>query len=893
MRLLRFPIVFVALAGLNTAPVWPASAPRILPGPPPVVSPRSSSPLRPISSPADVCGTRVEATAELLEEHSARVQAEPLPTPHSTDAGEIAVLEDDGTFYYLDGGGNSLVDLASVTRAFYRTHGDDYDLLAVYLSSGLNAWLGSATALAAAYPIRNAIQGIGLDAFDLGAGFGSPGRLQTVMSMNGLHRYPADPDEDIGGDTFSTMDVFLHELGHRWLAYVRVDSAGASSATLLGRDYQHWSFFFDSDSSLMEGCNWSSPAPDSFRTDGVSRGFGALDLYLMGLRSKAATDSFFVVDSPTAFDPPGTYIPITSPFVGLGCRGQAHFYSIDDVEAENGPRVPDASAAPHTFRVGVLLLTTRGSDATPSDLAKLESIRSRMAPDFASGTFGFGSIDATLDSHAGRVCIAHTPLADTEDPLSPRPLGARITIAQAGIPIALDPTSVRAWWRGPGGGPFSPIPLSAAGTDSFAGALPPLPPGGAAEYYLEASSDSAGIVGLDPPAGPLGPHAYFVGPDDTPPVIAHARIGAQAAARLPQTVLARVTDNLERDSVWIERSVDGGPTTSLATATAGRDSFAASLGAGLVAGQRIAYRFVARDRAAIPNLAFSNPAFDTLVVGTDWRHEFENGADGFTHLPQWYSFRDAWHLSTQDASPGGGTSWKCGATDSAYYAPHLDAYLATPTITGIVPGTTLRFDHRYDAEASSGNYAWDGLRIEIQQGAGAWLLLTPIGGYSHQFRSNLNPFQGTPCWSGNSGGWKSVAADLTPYGPGPVRVRFRMLTDNWQGGEGWFIDHVAVTFGSAPLDVPQTRGPIAFGIPWPNPSHGVLQLELSSERTTPVEWSLYDIAGRRVAVLWKGAFAAGSRELRVTLPKLAGGLYFSQVTLGGRERATHRVAVLR
>src|SRR5262249_14159092 len=73
------------------------------------------------------CGTRLESAVDMLLAHDARVEGAPLPTPNSTDAGEIAVLEDDGTFFYTDKNGNQILDLVSAARAFYRTHGDDYD----------------------------------------------------------------------------------------------------------------------------------------------------------------------------------------------------------------------------------------------------------------------------------------------------------------------------------------------------------------------------------------------------------------------------------------------------------------------------------------------------------------------------------------------------------------------------------------------------------------------------------------------------------------------------------------------------------------------------------------------------------------------------------------------
>jgi hypothetical protein len=895
-RLHAIPAAPLALAFLLALAGGAGAAPLPSPRTPP---PRPVGPLSLAPAETDVarpgfCGTRLEAVTELLQENLARPEAEPLPTPHSADVGDIAVLEDDATFFFTTKNGDPVLDLAQAARAFYRTHGDDYDCLAVYLASGLGTWLGSPTALAGAYPVRNQIQGIGLDPFDIGAGFGSAARLELLLSMNGLGRYPADPDANIGGDTFSTMDVLLHEFGHRWLAYTLADSAGTASRALLGRDLSHWNFFLDADSSLMEGCDWARPAPDSFRTDGVSSMFSPLDQYLMGLRPPSETGSVFTVNDPTAFDPPGIYVNYTSPFVGLGCRGRAYLWGPADIEAVYGPRLPDAEHAPHSFRVAFALVVARDSSARPTDLAQLDTIRTRSARYFERATEGRGTLDCTLLSRAGQVVIRHEPLRDTEDALSARPVGARVGIAQAGIPIALDPGSVGAHWRGGTTGAFTAIPMSPAAGDSFAALLPALPGGGTAQYYLYAASDSAGIEAFDPPAGPAAPHAYTVGPDLTPPVVAHHAVATQGRDRLPQSLLARVTDNLGVDSVWVEFTADSGPLTKVAASRAGRDSFAVSLGGSLGAGGRLAYRFVARDRAAAHNLAYSNSVPDTLVAGCDWLLDFENGGDGLTHGHYWYSYRDAWHLSQQQSSPPGGSAWKCGAEDTLLYPPHLDAVLYLPVIARVDPGVRLVFEHRYGLEQANGVYAWDGARIEGQIGSGAWQVLAPAAGYTHRFYLNSNPFQrDTPCWSGSSGGWRSETVDLTPLAPGPARVRFRMLADDFMGGEGWFVDHVRVEFPETTLSVPAISR-VALGSPWPNPARAALRQSLSLTRPSVVEWSLYDLAGRRVATLWKGAAPAGGFELSGALPAaLPSGLYFARLVLDGRVARSDRIAILR
>lgn len=887
------PLVLLAVGGvlaLRAAGGLAAPAPQVLRVPPAARTGLADAATP--HGPGAVCAARADAAAAILAAHLARPASVPQPTTYSTDTNGIAVLEDDGTFFFSDKNNNVNLDLAAVSQAFYRDHGDDYDVLAIYLASGLTAWLGSPTAVADANLVRNAVQGIGLETFDVGAGFGSPARLRTLLCMNGLQNYLDDPNAIRPGDTFSELGVLAHEFGHSWLAYTWVDSAGSPSPALLGRDYQHWGFFFDSDSSFMEGNDWARAGPDSFVTDGSTDAFGTLDLYLMGLITHADIDSFFVVNDPANLDPPGNYVPGSGSQRGVGCDGVATWWRIADIEAANGPRVPDGTAAPHAFRMATILVTPHGAAPTAADLTKLGALRAAFGPAFATATRGRGSVDLSLDSRAGQVVIAHRPLPDTEDGLSPRPVGARVAIAQGGIPLTLDASSVRAYVRASGGA-YTPVAFSPAGPDSFAGMLPAYPTGTDVEYYLFAASDSTGIDATDPPAGGAAPHRYHVGPDLTPPVIVRALVPAQGAGHLPQTVLARVTDNVGVDSVWVEWSVNGGVPGSTPATPAGRDSFAASLPLAQP-GQRIAWRFAALDRALAHNLAYSNPGFDTLVVLRDWFSDFENGPEGFFSAPQWYSYRDAWHLTDEDASPAGGTSWKCGAWGPGDYAPHLDSNLYSPVLDSLPSGTVLRFDHRYDLEQSDSVFAFDGARVEGQVSGGSWQILTPTLAYGHQFASNSNPFQmGAPCWSGHSGGWRTETVDLTPLAPGPARIRFRMLADDFIGDQGWFVDRVRIQFPGEPTAAGPASPRLAIGRPWPNPARGVLRLSLTLAAEARAEWALVDIAGRRACALWSGTVPRGGFELAARLPALAPGLYFARLKLDGRVAATHRVAIVR
>src|SRR4029077_562001 len=133
------------------------------------------------------------------------------------------------------------------------------------------------------------------------------------------------------------------------------------------------------------------------------------------------------------------------------------YWNVSDIEAVNGPRVPDAASAPHAFRVAFVLVTAHGNAASSSDLAKLEAIRSRFTPYFAAATHYRGTADCSLDSHAGRVCIAPPPPPDLEHAAPSRTVRARVLLSHAGIPIAVDPASVRLLWRPQFGGAFNSV----------------------------------------------------------------------------------------------------------------------------------------------------------------------------------------------------------------------------------------------------------------------------------------------------------------------------------------------------------------------------------------------------------------------------------------------------
>jgi hypothetical protein len=194
---------------------------------------------------------------------------------------------------FREGVPNAQVDTFALSKEFYRTHPDKYDMLVVFTDFVVHL-LNEGT-LAFHKHIKNETRGIGLDTFDLSSRAGSAGELESLLMMNrvglywptaenlvnppiqmfflGLtpHLFGAPPGSDrlalrarlLGttrGDLglygpftiglTSPMSALAHEVGHRWLSFTRfvhpTTGIGPDSLDLLKSNPGHWNFFLNS-----------------------------------------------------------------------------------------------------------------------------------------------------------------------------------------------------------------------------------------------------------------------------------------------------------------------------------------------------------------------------------------------------------------------------------------------------------------------------------------------------------------------------------------------------------------------------------------------------------------------------------------------------------------------
>jgi hypothetical protein len=260
----------------------------------------------------------------------------------------------------------STLDTIAAAKKFYATHGDSFDQILLWTDQRLTR----GGTFAYEDTVANEVRGIGESIYDLSREFGSAGRLRSMVVMDYVAKYPDDPTQKFLGEN-NTLSVLGQEVGHRWLAYMGFrDRTGRRSDALLGRDLAHWSFFFNSEASVMEGNEIQDLGGGQFKTVDAVKRFSRLDQYAMGLIPPGGVPTMFYVESPSSGQ-----LPDDAPKIGVSFTGTRRDLLIDDIVAVNGPRLPAAQDSPKTHRQAFVYIVSNGRTMDPAQVAKVDSIR--------------------------------------------------------------------------------------------------------------------------------------------------------------------------------------------------------------------------------------------------------------------------------------------------------------------------------------------------------------------------------------------------------------------------------------------------------------------------------------------------------------------------------------
>jgi hypothetical protein len=140
----------------------------------------------------------------------------------------------------------------------------------------------------------------------------------------------------------------------------------------------------------MEGNDIMELPGGLFETVAATERFSSLDQYIMGLIPPEDVGPLFFVRD--ASNPQ----PESAPQIGIEFAGQRVDFTVDDIVAAEGARVPAAKDAPKTFNMAFVLVGTEGQPVRSESIDKLKVIANEWVKYFKSATDGNGEVSIKL-----------------------------------------------------------------------------------------------------------------------------------------------------------------------------------------------------------------------------------------------------------------------------------------------------------------------------------------------------------------------------------------------------------------------------------------------------------------------------------------------------------------
>lgn len=315
----------------------------------------------------------------------------PNPTPPSPPGpasyDDIAQIVRTDQMFTLSGNtwrSDDYEQIDAIGQAFYATHPDDFDFLAVYTEREVVDRFAWATK----YDYTTSGLGDDWPGGPTPALAGSNGRLMQINAMTWTDWYAPDPGE---------ASILVHETTHAWGGMAEVAGGIDIRESEWGA---HWNVY------SATGGNSALGYGDLFDLGGGDFSFvvsypltlSALELYLAGLIPASDVPPMFHVDSASGFLPAvPPYEPSWTPGsygMDVTFSGTRVEFDIDDIIAANGPRSPSFATSDKDFRAAFILVCE--SVCSDADLAIVEAQRQAFTGYWATATGGLSSMDTSL-----------------------------------------------------------------------------------------------------------------------------------------------------------------------------------------------------------------------------------------------------------------------------------------------------------------------------------------------------------------------------------------------------------------------------------------------------------------------------------------------------------------
>ncbi|MGI9174634.1 MAG: T9SS type A sorting domain-containing protein, partial [Rhodothermales bacterium] len=232
-----------------------------------------------------------------------------------------------------------------------------------------------------------------------------------------------------------------------------------------------------------------------------------------------------------------------------------------------------------------------------------------------------------------------------------------------------------------------------------------------------------------------------------------------------------------------------------------------------------------------------------------------------------------------------GTAWT--VTSEADVAVARSALVLEPIdLPTNTDGMRFVLKHRY--------HLGDGLggNVKISVDGGAWQVIEPEEAYAATLEDAGNPMAGEPVLRGTRDD-ATATFDLTAYSGAQIRFRVDLGAGRpLEPDEFWTLQEANVFLSTASPDGFETPRELALHPNFPNPFSGSTTISYTLPEAMPVRLEVYDLLGRRVAVLAEGDQAAATYTVPFDGSALASGVYLLRLRAGGMQR-TKRMVVAR
>ena len=403
--------------------------------------------------------------------------------------------------------------------------GDNYDFIGFWMNFPPAPWWGNGKA--AHYgAVKNDVTGLGTFAgaasdgtYDFHAAYGLAGsKLQGLLFFTNINSTLWQSSPSFPTSTAATRLNVNHEYEHRFGNYLpdlldgrRMQGPVTGGAPGPCGSETHWDRHVDGQGSCLGLSDWigSNPAelgPSfggdalAFNTDIPGGHFSYLDLYLMGMASPAEvgagmSEMRYMDDSTDC----------SSPYFGT-----ISTFTMADIVAAAGPRVPDSSVSQKDFKTAWVIIHQAGDPPSLAEKEKLIGILNNQQADWSYSTLGLSTMTHTLDPLAwtDQGCalagVSGDPILVGSGPLSDGSANAAhlsnaAPSATAGLFLALAGSAVP--FKGGTLKPFpffSPIFLttSTSGTINIPFVMPSGLPAGTELWVQWGIQDAAAIAGV-------------------------------------------------------------------------------------------------------------------------------------------------------------------------------------------------------------------------------------------------------------------------------------------------------------------------------------------------------------------------------------------------------------